>query len=33
MAHEKNLINNFDIYKYLTDEEYKRDMIEYNRIL
>lgn len=28
-AHEKNLIGTFDIYKYLTDDQYRQDMIEY----
>lgn len=32
-AHEKNLIGTFDIYRYLTDEQYKQDMIEYNHII
>lgn len=32
-AHEKGLIGTFDIYKYLTDEQYKQDMIEYNHII
>lgn len=32
-ANEHNLIGNFDIYRYLTDDQYKREMIEYNHII
>ena len=32
-AHEKGLIGTFDVYRYLTDEQYKKDMIEYNHII
>lgn len=32
-AHEKKLIGTFDIYKYLTDDQYRKDMIEYNHII
>lgn len=32
-AHEHDLIGTFDIYRYLTDEQYKQEMIEYNHII
>ena len=32
-AYEKNLIGTFDVYKYLTDKQYKEDMINYNHII
>ena len=32
-AHEKNLMGTFDVYRYLTDEEYKKDMIRYNHLI
>ena len=32
-ANEHNLIGTFDIYRYLTDDQYKREMIEYNHII
>ena len=32
-AHEKKLIGTFDVYKYLTDDQYRKDMIEYNHII
>ena len=32
-AHQKGLIGTFDIYRYLTDMEYRKDMIEYNHII
>lgn len=32
-AHEKGLIGTFDVYKYLTDMQYRQDMIEYNHII
>ena len=32
-AHDKGLIGTFDIYRYLTDEIYKQDMIEYTHII
>ena len=32
-AHEKGLIGTFDIYRYLTDMQYRQDMIEYNHII
>ena len=32
-AHEKGLIRTFDIYRYLTDMQYRQDMIEYNHII
>lgn len=32
-ANEKGLIGTFDIYRYLTDMQYRKDMIEYNHII
>ena len=32
-AHEKGLIGTFDVYRYLTDMQYRQDMIEYNHII
>ena len=32
-AHEKGLIGTFDIYRYLTDMQYRQDMIEYNHVI
>lgn len=32
-ANEKDLIGTFDIYRYLTDMQYRTDMIEYNHII
>lgn len=32
-AKEKDLMRTFDIYRYLTDDEYRRDMIEYNHYI
>ena len=32
-ANEKGLIGTFDIYRYLTDMQYRTDMIEYNHII
>lgn len=32
-AHEKDLIGTFDIYRYLTDVQYRQDMIDYNHII
>lgn len=32
-AYEKDLIGTFDIYRYLTDNQYRKDMIEYNHII
>lgn len=32
-ANEKGLIGTFDIYRYLTDNQYRKDMIEYNHII
>lgn len=32
-ANEKGLLGTFDMYRYLTDQEYKKDMIEYNHII
>lgn len=32
-AHEKGLMKSFDVYRYLTDKQYKEDMINYNHII
>lgn len=32
-AKEKDLIGTFDVYRYLTDMEYRKDMIEYTHII
>lgn len=32
-AYEKDLIGTFDVYRYLTDMEYRRDMIDYVHII
>ena len=32
-ANEKGLIGTFDMYRYLTDTQYRKDMIEYNHII
>ena len=32
-ANENGLLGTFDMYRYLTDQEYKKDMIEYNHII
>jgi hypothetical protein len=32
-AHENNLMKTFDMYRYLTDEEYKKNMIKYNHLI
>lgn len=32
-ANEKGLIGTFDVYRYLTDMQYRTDMIEYNHII
>lgn len=32
-AHEKGLMKTFDVYRYLTDKQYRRDMIDYNHII
>ena len=32
-AKEKNLIRTFDVYRYLTDDEYRKDMIEYTHYI
>ena len=32
-ANEKGLIGTFDVYRYLTDMQYRKDMIEYNHII
>ena len=32
-AHDKGLIGTFDVYRYLTDKQYRQDMINYNHII
>lgn len=32
-AHKQDLIQNFDIYKYLTDDDYKQNMIDYYDVI
>ena len=32
-ANDKGLLRTFDMYRYLTDEQYKKDMIKYNHII
>lgn len=33
VAYDKGLIGTFDVYKYLTNETYRKDMIEYNHYI
>ncbi|MDY6153504.1 MAG: hypothetical protein SPI06_08825 [Terrisporobacter sp.] len=33
VAHEQDLINNFDIYKYLVDDEYRKQVSDYYDII